>query len=579
MYDYNYVYALLMDPEYGVMDGFVPDAMAQCPQLMKAKSNDPDLPQLHEALAGPYREEFREAMRNEIKELEEHNTWTVVRRDQLPEGANVLPSTWALRIKRFPDGRVCKFKARFCARGDRQVEGVDYFDKYAPVVSWSTVRMLLVLSLNLGWKTRQVDFSNAFVQAELEEDVYINVPSHFQNDDGLTSKEAVLKLNKSLYGLVQAPMYWFNHLSSVLEQKGFKPSQHDSCLFYGHGFIILVYVDDCLFFGPDEAKIEAFIQELQDDGMSLTREDDAFHFLGVEVVTHEDGRVELLQRGLIDKVLKVLGMENAHGCKTPASNVPLGTDAEGDPFDEEWSYPSVVGMYLYLSGNSRPDIQFAVHQCARFTHSPKASHAQAVKKIAKYLAGTRSRGLTFVPDPNIKLDCYVDADFAGLWRHEDDQDPVCVKSRTGYVFTIAGCPVNWKSKLQDEVACSTLESEYIALSTAMHEMLPMHRLFAEIGEKMNLKLEEKGLLHSTVFEDNNGCLALATAPKMTPRTKHIAVKYHFFKSHIGVQKGKDGKEKGIRIVKVESEFQKADIFTKGLPHVDFERIRGLLMGW
>ena len=430
----------------------------------------------------------------------------------------------------------------------------------------------MVLSLNLGWSTRQVDFSNAFVQADLTEDVFINVPSHFENDDGLTSKDVVLKLNKSLCGLVQAPMHWFNHLSGILQKKGFKPSNHDQCMFHGRRFIILVCIDDCLFFGPDETKIETFIQELQNDGMSLTKEDDAFHFLGVEVITHDDGRVELLQQGLIDKVLKTLGMQDAHSKRTPASNVPLGTDAEGAPFVEDWNCASVVGMCLHLSSNSRPDIQFAVHQCARFTHSPKASHAQAVIKIARCLAGTKSRGLTFVPDPNIKLDCCVDADFAGLWKHEDDEDPVCVKSRTGFVFTIAGCPVHWGSKLQMEIALSTLEAEYIALSSAMREMLPMRRLFQEIGEKMNLRLKEKGLLHSTVFEDNNGALGLATAPKMTPRMKHIAVKHHFFKDHIG-------EENGIRIAKIETAFQRADIFANGLPFADFERIRGLLMGW
>jgi hypothetical protein len=111
VYDYNYVYALLMDPEYGVMTGQLPDVMAQCPQLFKSKTKDPDTPMLHEALAGPHQEEFLKAMRNEIKELEEHDTWTVVKRSRLPEGANVLLSTWALRIKRFPDGRVRKYKA------------------------------------------------------------------------------------------------------------------------------------------------------------------------------------------------------------------------------------------------------------------------------------------------------------------------------------------------------------------------------------------------------------------------------------------------------------------------------------
>ena len=116
----------------------------------------------------------------------------------------------------------------------------------------------------------------------------------------------------------------------------------------------------------------------------------------------------------------MLGMENANAVRTPAIDIPVGTNANGPKFDEEWSYPSVVGMLLYLSSNSRLDIQFAVHQCARFTHSPRASHAKAITRIAKYLAGTKDRGLTFSPDTKLQLDCYVDADFAGLWKHEDD---------------------------------------------------------------------------------------------------------------------------------------------------------------
>ena len=95
---------------------------------------------------------------------------------------------------------------------------------------------------------------------------------------------------------------------------------------------------------------------------------------------------------------------------------------------EEWSYPAAVGMLLYLSSNTRPDIQFAVHQVARFSHCPRQSHAQAVKRILRYLASTADKGTIFTPDLNKGLDCYVDADFAGLWGHEDEQDPVSVKS-------------------------------------------------------------------------------------------------------------------------------------------------------
>ena len=172
----------------------------------------------------------------------------------------------------------------------------------------------------------------------------------------------------------------------------------------------------------------------------------------------------------------------------------------------------------------------------------------------------------------MEMDCYVDADFSGLWNYESDQDPVCVKSRTGFTITLGGCPVIWVSKLQTEIALSTLEAEYIALSSAMQDLLPMRRVLEEIGQQLKLDFVKPAMLHSTVFEDNNGALGLAKAPKLTPRTKHIAVKYHWFKDHIG-------KEKGFDLVKVESAEQKADIFTKGLPVATFDHIRKLLMGW
>ena len=106
-------------------------------------------------------------------------------------------------------------------------------------------------------------------------------------------------------------------------------------------------------------------------------------------------------------------------------------------------------MLLYLSNNSRPDIAFAVHQCARFYHAPKQIHALAIKAIGRYLIRTRDKGLILSPSGDLGVDCYVDADFAGLWLHEDaDQNPLSVKSRTGYLITIGGCPLTWTSKLQ-----------------------------------------------------------------------------------------------------------------------------------
>ena len=124
----------------------------------------------------------------------------------------------------------------------------------------------------------------------------------------------------------------------------------------------------------------------------------------------------------------------------------------------------MVGMLLYLASNSRPDIAFAVHQCARFTHCAKRLHEKAVKRRVLYLQGTKDKGLIMEPTERLMMDMYVDADFAGLWNGEDINDPICTKSRSGILLTIGNVPLLWKSKLQTETALSTMESKYIALS-------------------------------------------------------------------------------------------------------------------
>jgi hypothetical protein len=133
-------------------------------------------------------------------------------------------------------------------------------------------------------------------------------------------------------------------------------------------------------------------------------------------------------------VLATTHLTNCNGCDTPTLIEPLHADLSGAPFAETWRYDSVVGMLMYLSGNSRPDIAYAVHQAARFTHQPRASHAAGIKRILRYLQKTKTKGLILKPQQDHRVDCYVDADFGGLFSVEDKQDPISVKSRTGYVI-------------------------------------------------------------------------------------------------------------------------------------------------
>jgi hypothetical protein len=234
---------------------------------------------------------------------------------------------------------------------------------------------------------------------------------------GFSEPGKVLKLKKSLYGLKQSPRNFFLHLKKNLEQCGFHiPSPDtDPCLFVSSKVICVVYVDDTLLWSPRHDWIEEAKRRLQDKQMNLEVEDSVAGFLGVHIERNQsDGAIKLTQVGLIKRIIAALGIEHEPAVHTPTSPTPLVKDAEGDPPDGSFNYASVIGMLGYLQSNSRPAITYAVSSAARFTHSPKRSHEDALKRICRYLKGTINEGLVLRPTENFDIDCYVDADFAGL---------------------------------------------------------------------------------------------------------------------------------------------------------------------
>ena len=538
------------------------------PMMLSTKANAEDNPTFHQAMSSEEADGWYKAMETEIEQLLKLDVWEEVPRSSV-KNDNIIDCTWAFKKKRFPDGTVRKLKARLCVRGDQQLEGIDYFETYAPVVQWSTVRMLLVLSVALNLVTKQVDYTNAFVQAPLKDTVYMELPRCFEKEG------YVVRLKRSLYGLVQSPLNFFNHLRDGLVARNWTPSDHDPCVFYKDGLVCLVYVDDCLFFGKNMKSIDKeieYLKQAKPTKLYLEEENNVAGFLGILLQRKDDGTLELLQEGLIKRIIAALGLEDSMPKETPANKEPLGKDENGAPRLERWNYRSVVGMMMYLATNSRPDIAFAVNQCARHAMNPRRSHEKAVKRIGRYLKGTMNQGMIINPTEDLSLDLYADADFAGLYNAEDVEDPVSVKSRTGWVMTLGNIPVTWASKLQSEIALSTMEAEYIALSTGMRELVGCRKLINEITE--NCKIERKGSSKiSRVWEDNAAALkhALVPMPKLNPRTKHIAVKYHWFKSKI--EPGK------IEMNPIGTKTQKADIFTKGLTAVEFKAKRKLVMGW
>ena len=203
-------------------------------------------------------------------------------------------------------------------------------------------------------------------------------------------------------------------------------------------------------------------------------------FLGVEISDHNKEKLTR-QMFLIQRVIQAVGMGVSNPTKTPSTTVALSADDGGPVRVGTWNYALVVGMLLYLAGNTWPDIAFeVVHQCARFSHHPKKCHEDAVKHIIHYLKGTHEKGLIFELTGELTLEAFANADLAGLWGVEEPQDATCVKSRMGYFIRLGGTLLVWKSKLQTLVAVSTMEAECVALSACMRELIPLWRLLLEL---------------------------------------------------------------------------------------------------
>ena len=546
------------------------------PHLLKAARNDDDSPTFNQVRYSPFAKEWWESMRVELHTLEEElGAWELVDRE---DWMNVLPSTWAFRLKRFPNGLLKKFKARFCVRGDKQLEGVDFFETWSPVVQWTTVRTIMLLATKMELHSAQADITAAFVHADLKqgEDIYVHQPAGFNR-----GKNKVLKLKKTVYGLKQAPRYFFKYLTEHLERQGLRQSYKDPCLFIGNTIVAVVYVDDILFFSKNEDDISKVVTNLKEAGIAIRLEGTAEGFLGVDVSRSSDSsgkqQITFTQKGLTLRIIDALGLHSSFSTaiSTPAEAAPLPKDSEGAPAFGAFNYPAVVGMMLYLSGHSRPDIAFAVNQCARYTFKPSRRHELAMLRIGRYLKGTVDQGLIMTPSSDPRIDCYPDADFAGLYGHENSQDPHCARSRTGYVILAFGCPVVWRSNLQTEIALSTMEAEYVALSTACKDLVPVVAIVKELSKAVGFTDTVVSNLHIKVHEDNVGALTLANLEprRMTPRSKHYAIKYHWFREYVANPVNK------VSIVKIDSKNQLGDIFTKGLTTVNFEHLRCLLMGW
>ncbi|KAG6590623.1 Integrase catalytic core protein [Phytophthora cinnamomi] len=462
-----------------------------------------------EAVNGPDQVQWRKAIRAELKSMRLRG---VFRAAKLPNNQRAVGTKWVFKIKRNADGSIEKFKARLVAKGFVQKYGIDYTETFSPVVKYVTLRMIIAVAKYFGWPMDQLDVVTAFLYGLMKEKVFCSVPEGVELDDGFDCVE----LLKAIYGLKQASRVWNETFDEYVRSIGFRVSSYDPCLYIkvvdGECVLLLVYVDDVLVTGSSAEMIAEVKRQLK-SRFEMTDSGKCSFILGIEVVDNANGSVTLSQARYINDILERFGMQD---CKPAAS-------------------PVDISMKL-VSSDAMTKLDAPFREAV-------VEHWIAVKRIFRYLQGTKSHGLRFSSGKDIDFQGYSDADWAG-----DLSDR---KSTSGYLFQVAGGPISWGSKKQSSVSLSTSEAEYIALSLAIQEGKWVHKLLCEIlvaagGVTPELK----------IFEDNQSCIKMTKNPVNHGRAKHIDIKYHHIRDEV---------KRGEVIVEYcETATMLADIMTKGL---------------
>lgn len=491
---------------------------------------------------------WRAAMKEELRSIEDNATWKAV---DLPPGHRAIGLKWVFKTKRDEHGNIVKHKARLVAKGYVQKHGIDFDEVFAPVARLESVRMILAVAAHQDWRVHHMDVKAAFLNGELQEEVYVQQPPGF----AMGRAGQVLKLRKALYGLRQAPRAWYAKLDACLNSLGFTRSDHEHAVYTrrtsSKPLVVGVYVDDLLITGPVDGDIARFKQEM----LEKFRMSDLgllSYYLGIEV-RQDDAGIFLAQSAYAQKLLEQRGMAECNPCHVPMEpKLKLSKASTATPIDAT-GFRSIVGGLRYLV-NTRPDLAFAVGYVSRFMAEPREDHMAAVKQILRYVAGTRGHGLRYIKGrpEELKLLGYSDSDMAG---DLDDR-----KSTSGGLFFLAHSPITWMSQKQKVVALSSCEAEYVAASTAACQAVWLAGLLQEIMGTL--------VTPPRLKVDNKSAIALTKNPVHHDRSKHIQTRFHFIREC--VETGK------IDIEFASSAEQLADILTKPLARVRFQELRELI---
>ena len=388
---------------------------------------------------------------------------------------------------------------------------------------------------------QQLDIKGAYLNGILKERVYMRQPEGYDDGTG-----RVCHLIKTLYGLKQAGREWNRELDSKMQKRGYTRLRSDPCVYMwreNDDFVtITVWVDDMLLFATTielKLKAKADIEsewEVTDLGTPTK-------IVGIELTIAPDA-ISISSSKYIDNILLKENMARSNSVSTPLDhNVPIEPNPEGNIGDRSNSFARLLGELQYIANATRPDITYAVNRLASYTANPSLQHTTALKRILRYLSGTRDYRITYkaLPERPNFFHGYADAAYA----NSDDN-----RSTSGYVFLAGDGAISWSSKRQISTALSSTEAEYVALSEAGREACWLRNLYTELG-LLDVNVP------TTIHGDNEGSIAMAKNPQFHKRSKHIATRWHWIRELV-----QDGT---INVESIRDPDQTADVLTKALP--------------
>ncbi|MBW0539903.1 hypothetical protein O181_079618 [Austropuccinia psidii MF-1] len=497
------------------------------------------------ALQCENKDKWINAIAKELSAMNELKVWDII---DLRSDYKLVGTTWVFKVKKNHLHQDLEYKARLCAQGFTQTPGVDFEKTYAPTGRLNSLRALIAHSCANGLDFHQIDVKSAFLNAPLIETVYLSIPQGLEID----RRKHCLRLKKAIYGLKQAPLAWYNRLKDWLQGIGFNACKLDPCVFYRKepdALWIYVHVDDMAIFGTN---IQLFKEQINKE-FNIKDIGPADLLLGVKIQQQNDC-ITLDQQHFVDSLLDLYGMQH---CKTvttplvPNEYLSPATDDERKTFEELGiNFRSAVGSINYLSTATRPDLSHAVSSLSQYLEKPGIRHWKAFLHILKYLRGTQELGLYYNRQCIPGLIAFADADWGNC--------QITRRSTSGYLATLHGCLIFWKTRKQPLVSISTAEAEYKSLCDLTSELL----WFRQWCQEADIFCFKNAI---TIWEDNQSCIKTANGNcnVNTKRMKHVDIQLHFVKEAIQKQL--------IELRYAPTSDMLADFLTKAVPKTILEK--------